>query len=386
MTHVWRQAGDVEYGRFLKRLRCGVSNEADIGMLVERAAKGYVPPPQGSDRLRPVHLVPYIKQVSEINTSEFAKLEGPVLEHCDAVDALLERVVGAGGRVDFVQTNAMSMADALKAVGKVLEMRVPAVLEFKEGAAYILTRNISVENGQVNGASCVCERDHDDDLVAAAAAGAPVLAAAAGVQAIPMVLYMRFRNGTRVRLSELPITELQQVFGRPNIYLRRKQYALRLGYAATFHGCQGATYDEAVIDLTSVPFAAAAYVGLGRVRTWANVHLLGFNATSLRTHRKALLVSTRLLAAYRASHAIAIPAGEEEEDEEEDEKKEDLPAPEASSSSRRSSRSSSRAFTRYNFESDTEGEEDERPSKRQRKTAPRKTNKKKRVAAEEDED
>jgi hypothetical protein len=331
MTHVWRQAKDVEFGRFLERLREGQSTEADLEKLAERAALGYTPPEEGSDRLRPVHLVPRTKQVIEINKREFEKLAGPVLERSQAQDELVERVTDAQGRVGFVPSNAMTVNQALEAVGKTLDMRMPKELEIKEGMTCILTRNREVSRGQTNGASCVCELDYDDGgacerdnedenedesgrasarAAAAHLAVTVAAAAAAGGAAVPppaKILYMRFRNGSRVRLASLRATDMQVVFGHPNLFVRRRQYTLRLGYAATFHGCQGATYDEAVIDLSSVPFAAAAYVGLGRVREWANVHLTGFHPKSLRTHKEALRVSRRLRAVYLASLAPPSP-------------------------------------------------------------------------------
>ena len=68
-----------------------------------------------------------------------------------------------------------------------------------------------------------------------------------------------------------------------NYYVYRKQFPLILAYAVTIHKCQGLSLDCAIVDLSEKVFSAGmAYVALSRVRSLSGLHLVAFDAKSIK--------------------------------------------------------------------------------------------------------
>ena len=60
-----------------------------------------------------------------------------------------------------------------------------------------------------------------------------------------------------------------------NWTVQRRQFPLRLAYAATFNSCQGLTLDRVVLDLTKPVFAhGQLYTSLSRVRSGSDIRIL----------------------------------------------------------------------------------------------------------------
>jgi ATP-dependent exoDNAse (exonuclease V) alpha subunit len=65
------------------------------------------------------------------------------------------------------------------------------------------------------------------------------------------------------------------------------QVPLRLAWAITIHKSQGMTLDAAEINLSKAFVEGMGYVALSRIRSLANLKLMGINDTALRVSPKA---------------------------------------------------------------------------------------------------
>lgn len=265
LTLIHRQKGDMSFQHLCNRLRMGEQTEEDIQVLESHVvdSRDFV-----FQTLKPIQLFSDHVSVNRVNAEEFAKLDASIVQTVHAQDGVYERVMNGQNKATFVQRTQPSIAEARRIMGKYIDYRMPEILEFKQGAQYILTVNVDITKGQTNGRRCLFQNDNE-------------------------LLFSRQDTGlaqdTVLTLDKTLFTRQFRIFGEAApMYLRRTQYSLRLGYACTIHGSQGMTLDEVALDLsTRVRFNAQAYVGLTRCRTLAGIKLLAFDRKSLKTHAGA---------------------------------------------------------------------------------------------------
>ena len=137
----------------------------------------------------------------------------------------------------------------------------PAVLQLKEGAAVIFTKNNSKE-GFVNGTLGKVE-SFDDET------GLPIV---------------QTRDRRRITVEPMDWT----VEENGQIRARLTQLPLRLAWAITVHKSQGMSLDEAAMDLHDVFEYGQGYVALSRVRRLSGLHLLGWNERAFQVHPEVL--------------------------------------------------------------------------------------------------
>ncbi|MGH7174757.1 MAG: AAA family ATPase [Minisyncoccia bacterium] len=136
----------------------------------------------------------------------------------------------------------------------------PEVLELKEGAAVMFTKN-SQTGRYVNGTlGTIAEFD---------VAGMPVVKTREGQYVVAEPAEWQVEENGKVRASI-------------------SQFPLRLAYAMTVHKSQGQSLDAALIDLSRAFEYGQGYVALSRVRTLAGLYLLGLNERALMVHPEVL--------------------------------------------------------------------------------------------------
>ncbi|KYN17971.1 DNA repair and recombination protein pif1, mitochondrial [Trachymyrmex cornetzi] len=80
----------------------------------------------------------------------------------------------------------------------------------------------------------------------------------------------------------------------------RKQFPLSLSYGITIHKSQGITCKNAMIDLGSSVFSyGKAYIGLSRVSTLEDLHLINFNPASVKANSGAIVEYNRLRSVFK---------------------------------------------------------------------------------------
>ena len=251
MTVPVRQNEDLNYFHLLNRVRTCTFTDRDIRTLQSRLIE-YDP----ELLIKPTRIYSKNVDVERINQEEFAKVKNPIDKRILADDVVVEKVV-----INKVKTYAPSSRLTIEKARDKLEgtllRQCPTIVELKCDVQYILTVNLNVKQGLVNGARCVYLGN--------------------GV--------FNFRKANLVRIEPY---DFFFSLG-DNLYLARKQMPLKIGYATTVHSSQGMTLDLAQIDLGKDIFSPAmTYVALSRVKSLDSLYLLDLDPSKIRASKDAL--------------------------------------------------------------------------------------------------
>ena len=154
------------------------------------------------------------------------------------------------------------------------------VLKLAVGARVMLTTNVDVSDGLVNGAR--------GEVV-------HIVTSSNNKVKTVLVKFDNSRVGSQaVQQNEyhdaypdaVPICKHEVVFlakGRRGSEITRLQFPLTLAWATTIHKVQGLTLDEIVVDMKGGRFSPGqAYVAFSRVKTLQGLHIVNFNATAIK--------------------------------------------------------------------------------------------------------
>ncbi|CAM5136673.1 unnamed protein product [Eretmochelys imbricata] len=136
---------------------------------------------------------------------------------------------------------------------------VSRCIQLKPGAQVILTKNLDVSRGLVNGARGVVVEFEADG------------------KGLPQV---RFLCG----VTELIRLERWVFKGPSGIYLSRQQLPLKLAWAISIHKSQGMSLDCVEISLSRVFESGQAYVALSRARSLEGLRVLDFDPNVVRAN------------------------------------------------------------------------------------------------------
>ncbi|MDO8624162.1 MAG: AAA family ATPase [bacterium] len=256
LSEQYRQ-DDTNFLAVLSAIRRNEVEDLHYEQLMARRSEGA--PPGGAPKL-----FSHNADVDRINAEELAKLPGKAKRY-------LMTSKGRDILIEGLKRGCLS----------------PAVLELKEGASVMFTKN-APEGRFVNGTLGTVT---DFDTY-----GMPVVETRDGetVVAEPMEWRVEEEGKIRASVSQVP---------------------LRLAYAMTVHKSQGMSMDAAVIDLSRAFEYGQGYVALSRVRRLAGLHLLGLNARALEVHPEVLEKDREFRAAAAAASLTFadLPLGEIEE-------------------------------------------------------------------------
>lgn len=157
---------------------------------------------------------------------------------------------------------------------------VPPILFFKPGAQVMLTYNIDVEGGLVNGSRGVV------------------------ISCDPDGLTVKFLSGLVIKI---PFNKYE--FEDNKMKVTRLQVPFILAYAISIHKSQGSSLDCAIVDLGPSIFASGmGYVALSRVRTLEGIYLTNFMEKKIYADENALIFEEEM-------DQIIINQAEEESEE-----------------------------------------------------------------------
>ena len=169
-------------------------------------------------------------------------------------ELLIFRAAFVPGKMNKAET----LSDSLDAI---------QLLHLKVGAQVMLTVNLDVDAGLVNGSRGVLVRYE------------------------PGVLYVRFRDG-----ATIPIGRHEFVVEEDGkVQYKIVQFPLILAYALSIHKVQGSTLDYAVINLGHSVFEQSmSYVALSRVRSLDGLFLEAYQPSRIQCNEEALAFYDRL--------------------------------------------------------------------------------------------
>jgi ATP-dependent DNA helicase PIF1 len=242
-----------EYFQLLLRARMGELNKDDIEKLQKqvKAYQEYLDSNKNkTEEIKPTRLFSMKKNVEDFNLLELNKLSSKteVYTHQDKFFPKVSK-----DRIE--QTQYQQYLDTI----------IPPKIILKVDAQVMLTYNLDVENGLVNGSRGVVKECLKD-----------------GVKVL-----FRKRDSTEGFLVKI----LPHVYEYEDerVKITRKQIPLILSWASTIHKVQGCTLDYVIIDLgTSIFSPALAYVGMSRARTLESMLLINFIPAKVYAHPEAV--------------------------------------------------------------------------------------------------
>ena len=251
LTEVMRQRGDHAFSELLCRVRTNSCTSDDIRTLKSRDI--------APDVVNyPLHVYRLNADVDTRNTHMMNNLAPQSTQYTvKAIDSV-------AGQTSHISLSSLS--DKRSETGG-----LHSTLKLAIGARVMLTANVDVSDGLVNGARgevvhIVTNNNSEVTSVLVKFDNNRV-----GVKSIQTGPHRaRFRHA-------VPLTKYEVVFfakGKRGSEIKRLQFPLTLAWATTIHKVQGLTLDEIVVDMKGGRFSPGqAYVAFSRVKTLAGLHI-----------------------------------------------------------------------------------------------------------------
>jgi ATP-dependent DNA helicase PIF1 len=264
LTHPFRYP-DIDHFNMLSRIRVGEQTAEDIKNLKDRikAYEQYRIEEKNNTNpniIKPTRIYSLKKDVGDINLLELEKLEGDTYSY-NANDVIIIKKSNEGKLV--ISAYEINTDEYVQYMDNI----APPELLIKINAQVMLTSNLDVENGLVNGSRGIVNECHDERIS------------------------VKFRSGTVV-----DIIPQGYEYEDDKVQVVRYQFPLILAWANTFHKNQGITLDYAILDLgTSLFGPGMGYVGLSRCRTLQGILLVNIIPEKIKPHNKALAYEKELV-------------------------------------------------------------------------------------------
>ena len=263
LTEAMRQRGDSPFSELLCRVRTNSCTSDDIDTLKSRI----IPSDAVNYPTQALHVYRLNVDVDSRNALMLDNLAPQSAQYTiKARDA-------RAGQTTHISLSAIS--DKRSETGG-----LHGILKLAIGARVMLTTNVDVSDGLVNGAR-----------------GEVVHVVTNSDGEVTCVL-MKFDNSTvghkSIQTSHyrstyphaVPLAKYEVVFfakGKRGSEITRLQFPLTLAWATTIHKVQGLTLDEIVVDMKGGRFSPGqAYVAFSRVKTLAGLHILNFNNKAIK--------------------------------------------------------------------------------------------------------
>ena len=242
---------DSNFFHLLLRVRKGQQTKKDEELLYRRIAvyKKFceiIKDMKDEEVIKPTEAYSHKIKVEMINTYELKKLPGEEVEF-ERIDKII-KLKDKGYTKKYYEEQLKNAA--------------PEKVILKVGAQVMLTYNLDVENGLVNGSRGVVTEIHKESGI----------------------VKVKF-----LKAGEVVITRQEWEFSDKYGKGVRSQIPLILAWAHTIHKLQGCTLDYCIMNLGNSIFASGqAYVALSRVRCIKGLFLSSFSPSAIITDQEAL--------------------------------------------------------------------------------------------------
>ena len=261
LDEIMRQRGDRVFTELLCRVRVNQCTEEDIRILKSRVTE----PTSPDYPVDALHVYRLNKDVDERNDEMLNKLASNdqqfIIKACDST---------SGRHIDL-----SNVSDKRSDTGN-----LPTLLKLAIGARVMLTVNVDVSDGLVNGARGEVVHvviSNERNVIKILVKFDNQTVGLKAIQSSP------FRTAYP---NAVPLIKHEATFllrGRHGNDIKRLQFPLTLAWATTIHKVQGLTLDEIVVDMKGGRFnAGQAYVAFSRVKTLQGLHILNFNASAIK--------------------------------------------------------------------------------------------------------
>lgn len=267
LTKVMRQRDDQDFAEMLCRIRNGQVSPKDINVLQEKSRQ---PPPAPISSV--VHTFATNKKVRAHN-NQVLNLTETVVYSNPAIDSSMD-----------IQTNHLqhTIEDNDRPISDTANLETH--LQICVGARVMITCNIDVSDGLVNGATgyvshiitargiidCILVKLESKNAGSEAKRANPHRKDFPGTVAIT-----RFE-------AQFPITKgARRQCNSRAITIKRRQFPLSLAWGCTIHKMQGMTVESILVDMSGQFSPGQAYVALSRVKKLAGLHIRNFDQNKI---------------------------------------------------------------------------------------------------------
>ena len=272
LSEIMRQRGDSTFAEMLCRVRTATCTPVDIDMLKSREIT--------ADTLNYPNDALHVYRLNVDVDSRNTVMLNSLAPQCDQYSIKAsDAMVGQTAHIELsTLSNKRQETGGLHSVQKLVI-----------GARVMLTTNVDVSDGQVNGARgevvhVVTNNDNKVTTVLVKFDNDHV-----GLKAIQSSPYRATYT------HAVPIAKYEVVFPTKGSEITRFQFPLTLAWATTIHKVQGLTLDKIVVDMKGGRFSPGqAYVAFSRVKTLQGLHILNFNSKAIKASSDVQNEMTRL--------------------------------------------------------------------------------------------
>ena len=230
---------DKAFQKVLNTIRIGQVDEDVQNMLNSRLGAKLNPP----DGVQPTILCARVEAAKQLNDKQLDELPGR-LEHYSPVF----HCGGLTGKAYDAVVNGFKSSHGIED------------LFLKEGAAVMLTMNLDVAGGLINGLQGLVKGFSKDN---------------------PPLPIVRFANGREMVIRRFTWEKDESKKGKQGQIVSVSQIPLKLAWAMTIHKAQSTTLDWVIVDLQGMFAPGQAYVALSRCRTVEGLSITGYNQRSI---------------------------------------------------------------------------------------------------------
>ena len=234
-TESYRQKDDLIFSKMLEKIRFGEINED-----IEDALKSRIVRYKKTGDIEPTRLYSYKKDVSEINE-----------------DYLNDLITNQKKQSNVYSIRSRSTKDKIKKYVPDMDQKLQLCVD----SQVILTVNLDIENGLINGSRGVVKSFSVDGL--------------------PVV---KFLNGITMTIDYFTYN----IEERSVEVCSYSQIPLILGWAITIHKSQGMTLDLVITDLSNIFDYGQAYVTLSRVKNLNSLYITKIYFSKIKCNPKVL--------------------------------------------------------------------------------------------------
>ena len=263
LDEIMRQRGDSAFAELLCRVRTASCTSEDIAVLESRVVS-----PDSPD---------YPSEALHVY-----KLNADVDDHNDH---MLRRIPSSIRRYEVKANDAVTSQTQHVNLASLSSKRAETgglhgVLKIAIGARVMLTTNIDVTDGLVNGARGevvhIVTNDSNDVTTVLVRFDSQQVGVKSSQASQYRVMYP----------NAVPVSKVEVVFlagGKRGAEITRLQFPLTLSWATTIHKVQGLTLDAIVVNMKGTRFSAGQiYVAVSRVKKLSGLHIVNFNAKAIR--------------------------------------------------------------------------------------------------------